>query len=146
MLGKLYGAPPSAQLRNRGQRRGRQPAPSGAGGPAPVPSGKQPPPVNQLRRRCSGNHPAAECPTGRHEPVSEDRQAEIAKNGAEGVRSAIREAMEGRALGAPPEPGHWRDPQTAAAAQVAEARQRRGELPARPEQSPGGDLPDEMPF
>jgi hypothetical protein len=128
----------------------RQPAPSGAGGTAPVPSGKQPPPVNQLCRRCGGNHPTEECPTGRHEPVSEDRKADIAKSGAEEVRAAIRETMNGRALGAAPEPGHWRDPQAVAAAQVAEARQRRGEpgkLPeAERESGPGGELPDEMPF
>jgi hypothetical protein len=118
----------------------RQPAPSGA----PVASGKQPPPVNQLCRRCGGNHPTEECPTGRHEPVSEDRRGEIAKSGAEEVRAAIRDTMNGRALGAAPEPGHWRDPRATAAAQVAEARQLRGELPA-PE-SERGDPPDEMPF
>jgi hypothetical protein len=52
--------------------------------------------------------------------------------------------MNGRALGAAPPAGHWRDPRATAAAQVAEARQLRGELPAAgPEE---GDPPDEMPF
>lgn len=125
---------------------GRQPAPSGAGGPAPVPGGKQPPPVNQLCRRCGGTHSTGECPTGRHEPVTEDRKAEIAKRGAEEVRSAIRGAMDGRALGAAPEPGHWRDPRAVAAAQAAEARRARGGM-AEPEPGPGGgDPPDEIPF
>ena len=85
----------------------RQPAPSGAGGTAPV-SSRQPRPYTAPRA-----HPAPE----------------VAKSGAEQARESMRAAMAGRPLGAAPEPGHWRDPQAVAAAQVAEARQQ----PARAE-------------
>jgi hypothetical protein len=70
---------------------------------------------------------------------------EVAHEGAAAARKAMAQAADDHRSG-PASEGHWVDPVTEAARQVAEARQRRGELPARPEQSPGGDLPDEMPF
>lgn len=118
--------------------------PSGRGRAA---AARSQPPADPECPVCRGPHPLKDCAiqegsdAGRSRPQLGRPPDSVAKEGAEGARELMRGTMAGRPLTASPQPGHWRDPQATARAQVAGARQLRGE-------SGGGDdgLPDEIPF